>query len=261
LAECACEDADPSRRRWASALFKTALPAVESFTSPRAWAFSLLGLDAYCTLVGADPFANRIRRMLADRLMSLFSATATDDWVWFEDLLAYDNARLSEALIRTGMATHTRSYVDVGVRSLRWLMSLQTASSGCFRPVGSKSFGRVRQKPDAFDQQPVEASATISACMAAARAENGAEWPAAAMCAFGWFLGENDLKTALIDPETGGCCDGLHPDRVNENKGAESALAYLLGLVEIRRFKRTAAISRMKSLSRSEPIAVRTVAS
>jgi hypothetical protein len=261
LAECAREDTDPSRRRWAAALFKTALPAVEEFSSPRAWAFSLLGLDAYCTLVGGDLFANRVRRLLADRLMSLFSAMETKDWVWFEDLLAYDNARLPQALIQTGLTTQTRPYVEVGLRSLRWLMSLQTTSSGCFRPVGTKSFGRLRQKPEAFDQQPVEASATISACLAAWRAEDGTEWPAGAMRAFGWFLGENDLQTTLIDPDTGRCSDGLHPDRPNENKGAESVLSYLLGLVEIRRLKRTAAIGRMKPLSKLVPSAVRTIAS
>src|SRR5207342_3096155 len=161
LAECARKDTDPSRRRWAAALFKTALPAVEEFSSPRAWAFSLLGLDAYCTLVGGDLFANRVRGLLAERLISLFSATETTDWVWFEDLLAYDNARLPQALIRTGLSTHTPSYVEVGLRSLRWLMSLQTTSSGYFRPVGNKSFGRSGQTPEAFDQQPVEASATI----------------------------------------------------------------------------------------------------
>jgi glycosyltransferase involved in cell wall biosynthesis len=261
LAECACEDADPSRRRWAAALFKTALPAVERFTSPRAWAFSLLALDAYCTLVGGDLFANRLRGMLADRLMSLFTSTATNDWVWFEDLLAYDNARLPQALIQTGLTTQTSSYVDIGLQSLRWLMSFQTAASGCFRPVGTKSFGRLRRKPEAFDQQPVEATATISACLAAARAEDGAEWPAGAMRAFGWFMGENDLQTALIDPDTGRCSDGLHPDRPNENKGAESVLAYLLGLVEIRRFKRMAAIGRIKPMYKSGALAVRPLAS
>jgi hypothetical protein len=140
-------------------------------------------------------------------------------------------------------------------------MSLQTTSSGCFRPVGTKSFGRLRQKPEAFDQQPVEASATISACLAAWLAEDGAEWPAGAMRAFGWFLGENDLQTTLIDPDTGRCSDGLHPDRPNENKGAESVLSYLLGLVEIRRFKRTAAMGRMKPLSKLVPSGVRTIAS
>src|SRR5260370_24116606 len=104
--------------------------------------------------------------------------------------------------MQTGLTTQTRPYVEVGLRSLRWLMSLQTTSSGCFRPVGTKSFGRLRQKPEAFDQQPVEASATISACLAAWRAEDGTEWPAGAMRAFGWFLGENDLQTTQSEEHT-----------------------------------------------------------
>ncbi|MEA2829469.1 MAG: hypothetical protein QOF22_217, partial [Bradyrhizobium sp.] len=244
LAECARADADPSRRRWAAALFKTALPAVETFSSPRAWAFALLGLDAYCTLEAGDLFANGVRKLLADRLMALFSASQRDDWVWFEDVLAYDNARLPQALIQTGLATHTPRYVEAGIRSLRWLMSVQTAPSGSFRPVGSKSFGKFRCHPEAFDQQPVEATAAISACLAAWRAEGGEEWSTGARRAFDWFIGKNDLETALIDPETGSCADGLHPDRPNENKGAESALSYLLSLVEMRRFLDTAAIDR-----------------
>jgi hypothetical protein len=203
-------------------------------------------LDAYCTLVRTDQFANRVRKLLGDRLVSLFSATETKDWVWFEDLLAYDNARLSQALIQTGLTTHTPSYVEIGLRSLRWLMSLQSTSSGHFRPVGTRSFGRLRQKPEAFDQQPVEASATISACLAAWQADDGAEWPAGAMGAFNWFLGENDLRIPLVDPDRGSCSDGLHPDRQNENKGAESALSYLIGLVEIRQFKRTTMTDRTR---------------
>jgi len=250
LAECARKDIDPSRRRWAGALFKTALPVVEEFSSPRAWAFSLLGLDAYCTLAGGDVLANRLRRLLADRLMSLISITETKDWIWFEDVLAYDNARLPQALIQTGLTTHTPSYIEAGLRSLRWLNSLQTTSSGYFRPVGTKSFGRLRQKPEAFDQQPIEAAATISACVAAWRADDGAEWPIEALRAFEWFLGENDLQTALADPETGSCLDGLHPDRPNENKGAESVLSYLLSLVEIRQLKRMTAIDRTRPVSK-----------
>ena len=250
LGECARKDADPSRRRWATALFKTALPVVEEFSSPRAWAFALLGLDAYCMLAGGDLFANRVRGHLADKLMSKFAAGKSKDWLWFEDLLAYDNARLPQALIQTGLTTHTPPYIEAGLQSLRWLMSLQTAASGCFRPVGTRSFGKHRQHPEAFDQQPVEAAATISACLAAERADGGAEWPAGAMCAFDWFLGENDLQTTLIDPATGSCSDGLHPDRPNENKGAESALSYLLGLVEIREFKRAATIELRKPVSK-----------
>ena len=184
--------------------------------------------------------------------MSAFSPAA-QDWLSFEDVLAYDNARLPQALIQTGLATRTPSYIGVGLRSLRWLNSLQTAPSGCFRPVGTESFGRLRQKPEAFDQQPVEAAATISACLAAARVDSGAEWPAGAMRAFDWFLGQNDLQTPLIDSQTGSGCDGLHRDRPNENKGAESTLSYFLGLVEIRRLKRALANDR-KRLARSSPL-------
>jgi glycosyltransferase involved in cell wall biosynthesis len=236
LGECARSDTDPSRRTWAAALFKTALPVVEEFSSPRAWAFSLLGLDAYCTLEIGDVLANRMRKLLGDRLMALFLANQRKDWLWFESVLAYDNARLSQALIQTGLATDVSGYVEIGLRSLRWLMSLQTTSSGCFRPVGSESFGRIHQKPNAFDQQPVEAWATISACVAAWRVNHGEEWSLEAKRAFDWFLGKNDLQTALVDPVTGSCSDGLHPDRANENKGAESVLSYLLGLVEMRQF-------------------------
>ncbi len=150
LAECARTDIDPSRRKWAEALFKMALPVVEDFSSPRAWAFSLLALDAHCILVGGDVLGNRLRRLLADRLVSLISVTETKDWVWFEDMLAYDNARIPQALIQTGLTTHTPSYVDVGIRSLRWLTALQTTSSGYFRPVGTDSFGRLRQRPEPF---------------------------------------------------------------------------------------------------------------
>lgn len=234
LAECARKDTDPSRRRWATSLFKTALPAAQTFSSPRAWAFSLLGLDAYCTLEIEDHAAAELRRVLAERLMALFRVNDRYGWCWFENVLAYDNARLCQALIQTGMATNTPDYTDAGLRTLEWLMKLQTAPSGCFRPVGSKTFGKLHHQPDAFDQQPLEASATISACLAARRADHGEDWSLGAMRAFAWFVGENDLQTSLIDSETGGCSDGLHPARRNENKGAESVLSYLLALMEMR---------------------------
>jgi hypothetical protein len=236
LGECARSDAVPSRRKWAAALFKTALPVLETFSSPRAWVFALLGLDAYCAVETSDANAGGMRKLLADRLMALFLANQHKDWVWFEDVLAYDNARFSQALIQTGIATRTPAYVETGLQSLRWLMSIQTTSSGCFRPVGSASFGKIRQMPNAFDQQPVEAWATISACIAAYGVSNGEEWSLEARRAFDWFLGKNDLQTALVDPATGSCSDGLHPDRANENKGAESVLSYLLSLVELRQF-------------------------
>ncbi len=238
LGTCARSDAMPARRRWATALFAEALPVVERFSSPRAWAFTLLGLDAYCAAVATDAGVNELRRRLADRLMALMSAVETQKWAWFEERLAYDNARLPQALIVTGASLASGDYVTTGLRSLRWLMTLQTGGSGVFRPVGSDSFGAQRVAPRPFDQQPVEAAATISACIAAWRAEGDEKWRRDAAQAFAWFLGSNDLSLPLVDLETGSCCDGLHPDRANENRGGESAVSYLLGLAEIRQLAR-----------------------
>ena len=175
--------------------------------------------------------------------MAILASVETPEWIWFEEGLAYDNARLPQALMVTGMATQTRSYVDAGLRSLRWLMIQQTASTGHFRPVGTDSFGEQRKRARAFDQQPVEATATIAACLAAWRADHDAEWKAKwkvmATSVFAWFLGSNDLSVPLVDLQTGSCRDGLHPDRANENRGGESVVSYLLGLAEIRQLART----------------------
>jgi glycosyltransferase involved in cell wall biosynthesis len=238
LGECARNNASHSRQRWAIGLFDAALASIEDFRSPRAWAFCLLGLDAYCNVVKANMLAERLRYLLADRLISILAAVETEDWVWFEEGLAYDNARLPQALIITGMSTGTPAYTKAGLKSLRWLMTQQTGASGVFRPVGTEGFADTRKPPQKFDQQPLEATATVSACLAAWRAEGGAKWTTDATRAFSWFLGHNDLSMSLIDQQTGSCRDGLHPDRVNENRGAESAVSYLLGLVEIRQISR-----------------------
>ena len=252
LGQCARRDASESRRRWAAALFAEALPIAKSFRSPRASAFTLLGLDAYCAVVPDDRRARDMRRILADRLMLCLESVETPDWIWFEESLAYDNARLPEALIVTGMAMRNHGYADAGLKTLRWLMTQQTSPMGHFRPVGTASFGEQRKPPLAFDQQPVEATATIAACLTALRAEADAGWKTEATRVFSWFLGRNDLSIALVDTETGSCRDGLHPDRANENRGGESAVCYLLGLAEIRQLARV-------SVNPAESVALRAV--
>jgi glycosyltransferase involved in cell wall biosynthesis len=234
LGECTRSDVSPSRRRWAACLFREALAAVEFFHSPRAWAFCLLGLDAYCSVTQSDELPIRLRLLLADRLLSILASVETEEWIWFEEGLAYDNARLPQALILTGISTGASPYVTAGLKSLRWLMKQQTAPSGVFRPVGTTGFAGKRQPPHMFDQQPLEATATISACLAAWRADGDAQWKADATHVFSWFLGHNDLSVPLVDLETGSCRDGLHPDRANENRGGESVVSYLLSLAEIR---------------------------
>jgi len=237
LGECARNDANASRRRWAAALFREALPATGAFHSPRAWAFTLLGLDAYC-VVAQDSQARELRHVLAEKLIAILAAVETKEWVWFEEVLAYENARLPQALIVTGLSTGVLGYATAGLRSLRWLMKLQTTPAGLFRPVGSASFGDKRAAPRQFDQQPLEAAATISACLAALHAEGDPKWKADAERAFAWFLGSNDLGIPLVDLDTGSCRDGLHPERANENRGGESVVSYLLGLAEMRALAR-----------------------
>ena len=239
LGECARSDANESRRRWAASLFVEALSATEHFSSPRAWAFALLGLDAYCGAMPKNAYALEARHLLADRLMGLISLVETKEWAWFEEGLSYDNARLPQALIVTGLAISAPGYIAAGLRSLRWLMTMQTSSDGIFRPIGSESFGAKRAMPRAFDQQPLEATAAISACLAAWRADGDVRWRENTAQAFSWFLGTNDLATPLVDVETGSCRDGLHPERANENRGGESVVSYLLSLAEIRQFVRT----------------------
>jgi glycosyltransferase involved in cell wall biosynthesis len=238
LGECARSDPSASRRRWAAGLFREALPSVEGFGAPRSWVFALLGLDGYLADGRVDWRADRLRGLLADWLADMLARHEGPGWTWFEDGLTYDNARLPEALILSGAAMGSTAHVDAGLRALRWLAAIQTTPGGLYRPVGTDGFGDLRQAPKPFDQQPVEAAASISAYLAAATSDGDDVWRTHAERAFAWFLGANDLSAELVEPLTGGCRDGLHPDRANENQGAESVLSYLLGLADIRRMGR-----------------------
>lgn len=229
---------DPSLAAWASDLFREALPTVLEFTAPRSWAFALLGLDAYCSSHAEDALGNAIRRRLAGRLVQLLRDTATDQWPWFESRLTYDNARLCEALIRSGGGIGDADMLAMGLASLRWLLAMQTAPAGHFRPIGSQGFALAQRTPLPFDQQPLEACATVAACLAARQHDPDGLWLSAAHQAFAWFLGENDLAVPLVDTESGSCRDGLHPDRANDNRGAESVLSYLLALADMRTMAR-----------------------
>lgn len=238
LGVCALSDNDRPRRRWASALFARAISTVLGFHSPRAWAFALIGLDAYCRANPDDRRSRVIRLQLAERLVELERRVSAGDRHWFEEGLSYENARIPQALILTGIATGTAQFVDIGLKSLRWLMTQQSGENGQFRPVGTDGFFDRGEAPKLFDQQPVEATATISACLAAHEATTDKSWLETAIRTFNWFTGSNDHGVSLIDPETGSCRDGLHPDRPNENRGAESVLCYLISCAEIGRASR-----------------------
>jgi glycosyltransferase involved in cell wall biosynthesis len=214
-------------------IFVEALPVVTEFTSPRAWAFALLGIHEYLQRLSGDRLAQQIRETLTARLMDLFDRTTQPEWPWFEDALSYDNAKLAHALILSGRTMGQTAVFERGLLALRWLAKVQTAESGDFRPIGSNGFFR-RGGPRAdFDQQPIEAHSMLSACLEAYRATSDVWWYEQAQRAFDWFLGWNDLGLEVYSPNTGGCRDALHVDRVNQNQGAEATLAFLLSLAEL----------------------------
>lgn len=233
LGACVGRSKQPDLQMWAMQLFEEALPVIMDFTSPRAWAFTLMGIHEYLRRLSGDRLANQIRDVLTQRLIELYEKTASADWQWFEDILSYDNAKLCHALILSGKWMPNEEALKIGLRSLRWLIEVQTAEAGHFRPIGSEGWyprGGVRAQ---FDQQPIIAHATMSACLEAYRATEDIFWLDKARLTFEWFLGRNDLGQALYDPNTGGCFDGLQVDRLNQNQGAESTLAWLLSLAEM----------------------------
>ncbi len=226
-----------TRRRafhsWAAQLFEPAINAVLEANSPRAWAFALIGIHEYLRRMSGDRLMNQHRDTLTGRLLELFDRNATQAWPWFEPLAAYDNAKLPHALILSGRWSNNTRATEIGLRSLRWLADVQQAPAGHFRPIGSDGFMSRGQAAAQFDQQPLEAQAMVSAALEAYRATSGNCWMKVARRAFEWFTGANDLGLPVCDTSSGACYDGLHADRVNQNQGAESTLAYLLALVEM----------------------------
>ena len=200
------------------------------FSSPRAWAYTLLGINEYLRAFEGDRRVEAIRSALALRLYGLLPTRPQPDWPWFEDRVTYANARLPQALLVSGMAMGRTDMTAAAAGR----MSGSSPSSGrrgrLLRRSGSNGFFVRGGRKAAFDQQPIDACGMVSACLDAERATGDAVWAEHARLAFVWFLGQNQIQRPLYDPTTGGCRDGIHPDRTNENQGAESTLSFLMAL-------------------------------
>jgi hypothetical protein len=219
----------------AGRLFEFSLPAIMEFRSPRAWAYALLGIQEYLDAYAGDRDAQKIRSALVRRLLEMYESIRRSDWKWFEDVVAYGNARLPQAMLIVGSACADDHMVSAGLESLDWLMETQRSEvNGHFVPIGSQGFYHQGGEKARFDQQPIEAAGAVSACLQAFRITRDRRWRDRAWSAFNWFLGDNDLQVPLYDSVTGGCRDGLHPDRANQNQGAESTLSFLMALLEMR---------------------------
>jgi glycosyltransferase involved in cell wall biosynthesis len=219
----------------AGRLFEFSLPAVVEFYSPRACAYALLGIQEYLASYPGDRDAQKVRSALAGRLLEMYESIRGPDWKWCENILAYGNARLPQAMLLAGSACSDDRMLSAGLEALDWLTETQRSKTrGHFVPIGSQGFYRQGGEKARFDQQPLEAAGAVSACLQAYRVTGDSRWRKEAWSAFNWFLGDNDLQLPLYDSVTGGCRDGLHPDRANENQGAESTLSFLMALLEMR---------------------------
>ncbi len=223
----------PALQKMAGWVFEQALPSITNTTSPRAWAFAIIGLQEYLHRFCGDRRAGQVRYELAGRLLTLYQHNRTDGWLWYENELTYCNAALPHALLLCGKTISNTAMAEAGLESLSWLVKLQQTNTGHFVPIGSNGFYPKNGVKARFDQQPVETQTMVSACLEAYRTTLDSSWRKNARLVFDWFLGRNDLNLSVYDPTTGGCRDGLHPDSVNENQGAESTLAYLQALLEL----------------------------
>ena len=233
LGTCAGRSKYPNFHMWGAQLFNQIIPTAAELTSPRAWAFTLLGINEYFKRMSGDTVASQISDELTNRLTRLYDSVAEEKWFWFEGILSYDNAIIPRALIVSGQRTGNEKTFDIGIKSLRWLLKIQTSEGGYFRPIGSNGFYIKEGYRAKFDQQPIEAYSMLSACLEASRATEDKFWLESARMIFEWFLGRNDLAIPLYNTKTGGCHDALHVDRINQNQGGESTIAFLLSLVEM----------------------------
>jgi len=225
---------DPGYLAMSTTLFNKALKLSEDFHSPRAVAFSLVGMHAYLEKFSGDSDVRRIREVLADRLFEQFKNNGTDDWPWLENALNYANGKLPHALLLSGQWMQRSDMIDMGLQSLKWLLAIQTEDNH-FVPIGSNGWYEKDGPITRFDQQPIEANTMVEACVEAFNVTRDHTWFENAVMCFNWFLGHNDLNMPLYDPKTGGCRDGLMADGINQNEGAESSLAWLISLMTLQK--------------------------
>jgi len=225
---------NPGQLAMATKLFTQSIGCLEKLVAARAIAFAIVGIHAYLTKFSGDSEVRRVRDILAEQLFQRFTNQATESWPWLENTVTYSNGSIPQALLLSGQSMQREDMIEMGLRSLEWLLKIQT-KDGHFTPVGNKGWYPKGGTMARFDQQPIEANTMIDACVDAYNVTRDLNWIESAVTCFNWFLGHNDLNMPLYDPKTGGCRDGLMANGINQNEGAESSLAWLLSLITIQK--------------------------
>lgn len=227
------EAPDGSIRNMAMRLFLESLPVVEHFTSPRAWGYTVLGLQSYLSVYEGDISARKVRDDLAMKIYELFKNNISEDWHWCEGTATYANAILAHALIVAGKSIPNQEMYDTGIKALKWLLKVQTAPEGHLSVIGNDGWLDKNGNRSMFDQQPIEVKSLIDACLEVYVSTGDKKWFEESERCLSWFLGHNDLQLPVCDYKTGGCGDGLESQGVNGNQGAESTLAWIISLVSM----------------------------
>ncbi|MDH5782084.1 MAG: glycosyltransferase [Candidatus Bathyarchaeota archaeon] len=203
-----------------------------SFKSPRAKAFTILGLCCYYEAFPHDHnlFKNIVSS--SEQLLNSYQRASSSDWRWFEPYLTYVNARLSQALFGAYAVTGDERFLHTAKESFDFLVEVQIVDEK-FVPIGNRGWYEKGGQRAIYDQQPIEASCMVEASLAGFHATNEEKYRKIANIAFKWFLGKNTKNVVVYNSTTGACYDGINPQGLNLNQGAEATISYLLARLEL----------------------------
>jgi uncharacterized protein YyaL (SSP411 family) len=223
---------DEEKKLLSKEVFDKALPHAVNSTSPRAKAFSVLGLSQYQRAYPKDQALPGRMTELIEQLLKLYEQKSSVDWHWFESDLTYCNGRLPQALFEGYERIKDEDYLQVAKDSFNFILKAQM-SNGMFAPIGNNGWYKKGGLKALYDQQSVEASCMVETAVAAFRETRKSYFRTVARTIFAWFLGKNTQGLSVYNPNTGGCYDGLTPEGLNLNQGAEATVTYLLARLEL----------------------------
>ena len=213
-------------RKTGAGIFSKAYCHIDNLVSIRGIANAVIGVCQFVKYNYPDDIKRGLVIKLSDKMVSMYKANKSDDWHWFEPVLAYDNAILPLALLNAYEITGDESYLNIAFEAMDFLES-KVFHDGMLSPVGNNGWYKRGEKTHArFDQQGIDAMAMVLYYQQAVRITRDENYLSHMYISYQWFLGKNDLGISLYDPSTGGCADGLHSKEINLNQGAESTLAY-----------------------------------
>jgi hypothetical protein len=212
-------------KRVAKEVFDRGLPSSHVFTSPRSWAFTILGLGNYQKQFPEDLNVQSNIDVFARRLLENFKNESDAEWRWFESYLTYSNARLSQAMFAAYESTRNNDYLDVAIDSLNFLNHVQREQD-TFMPIGTNGWYHKNGGKAIYDQQPIEASCMIEANLHAFNLTGKETYRQNALIDFQWYHGRNVKHKPLFNQDSSTCYDGITSEGINRNQGAESTVSY-----------------------------------